>query len=504
MKYFLRFVTSSVLAVSSFAALAQDLRIGLQEDVDVLDPHRGRTYVGRLVFTSLCDKLVDTDAKLQFVPKLAKSWSWSQDGMALTMVLRDDAKFHDGTKFDAAAAKANLERAMALPESMRKAELASVQKVDAPNPATLVLTLKRPDATLLAQLTDRAGMMLSPKSFTGVDAAVPGRQPVCSGPYKFVSRVQNDRIVLEKFDEYYDARNYAFRRVTFYPIGDATVRLSNLRAGDLDLIERLNPTDVPLIKTDRSTQLQSTPGLGYVMLMFNVANGDRAKGNPFADKRVRQALQLTLDRKAINEVAGGGIFDPAQQPFSPASPFHSDRYPVVRPNVEKAKALLKEAGQSRVKAEVLFPNNTTASSVMEMIQAMAAQAGFDLSIRPVENAALETEGASGNFQARFNSWSGRIDPDANITPLFSCKGAINDGKYCNPQLDSLLEEARSINDPAKRKAVYERAQAAIQDELPAIFLYYQPWPFATGTKVKGFTPSPDGMIRLSGVHFAPK
>ncbi|MCJ9711083.1 ABC transporter substrate-binding protein, partial [Bordetella hinzii] len=199
------------------AAVAQDLRIGLQEDPDVLDPHRARTYVGRIVFTSLCDKLVDLDAKLQFVPQLATSWSWSEDNKALTFKLRDDAYFHDGSKFDAAAAKANLERAMTLQDSMRKGELASVETIEAPDAQTLVLHLKRPDATLVAQLSDRAGMMLSPKSFEGDPAAV-GRKPICSGPYKFVERVQNDRIVLEKFDKYYDAKSYAFARLVFLPI----------------------------------------------------------------------------------------------------------------------------------------------------------------------------------------------------------------------------------------------------------------------------------------------
>lgn len=490
---------AAFLAMSSFAVLAQDMRIGLQEDIDVLDPHRGRTYVGRIVMTSLCDTLVDIDTKLNFIPKLAKSWAWSNDGKVLTLTLRDDVKFHDGTKFDAAAAKANLERAMTLQESMRKAELASVAKVEAHNATTLVLTLKQPDATMLSRLADRAGMMMSPKSFSGTDVSLPGRQPVCSGPFKFVSRVQNDKIVLTKFDDYYDAKNYHFKRIIFSPIADATVRLSNLRAGDLDLVERINPTDVPQVKGDKGLQLQSVAGLGYVMLMFNVNNGPKAKGNPFGDKRVRQALQLTLDRKAINEVAGGGIFDPAQQPLPPASPFYNKQIAISQPKIEKAKALLKEAGMSKVKAEILFPNNTTASGVMEMVQAMAAQAGFELSIRPVENAALESEGANGNFQARFNIWSGRPDPDANITQLFSCSGPINDGKYCNPELDVLLTEARGILDTTKRKAVYDKAQAIIQDQLPAIFLYYQPWPFVTSTKVKGFVPVPDGMIKLGGV-----
>ncbi|KOQ18482.1 ABC transporter substrate-binding protein, partial [Achromobacter xylosoxidans] len=149
---------ASVLALAAGAACAQNIRIGLQEDPDVLDPHRARTYVGRIVFTSLCDKLVDIDPKLHFVPQLATSWSFSPDNKVLTFKLREDALFHDGSKFDAAAAKANLERAMTLPDSLRKGELASVEKVEAPDAATLVLTLKQPDATLLAQLSDRAGM----------------------------------------------------------------------------------------------------------------------------------------------------------------------------------------------------------------------------------------------------------------------------------------------------------------------------------------------------------
>lgn len=250
---------ASVLALAAGAACAQNIRIGLQEDPDVLDPHRARTYVGRIVFTSLCDKLVDIDPKLHFVPQLATSWSFSPDNKVLTFKLREDALFHDGSKFDAAAAKANLERAMTLPDSLRKGELASVEKVDAPDASTLVLTLKQPDATLLAQLSDRAGMMLSPKSFADADVAAVGRKPICSGPYKFVERIQNDRVVLEKFDQYYDAKDYAFKRITFLPIPDTTVRLSNLRAGDLDLLERLNPSDAPQVKNDASLTLRRWP-----------------------------------------------------------------------------------------------------------------------------------------------------------------------------------------------------------------------------------------------------
>ncbi|MBB1191859.1 ABC transporter substrate-binding protein, partial [Klebsiella pneumoniae] len=151
--------------------------------------------------------------------------------------------------------------------------------------------------------------------------------------YKFVERIQNDRVVLEKFDQYYDAKDYAFKRITFLPIPDTTVRLSNLRAGDLDLLERLNPSDAPQVKNDASLTFAPVAGLGFQQCMFNVGNGKRAEDNPFKNKLVRQAFQLAIDRNAINEVAGGGIFEPAQQPFPPASPYHSDKFPVTKLDV---------------------------------------------------------------------------------------------------------------------------------------------------------------------------
>jgi len=493
---------SALLAMAA-GAHAQELRIGMQDDPDTLDPHRSRTYAARIVFTSMCDKLVDIDDKLQFVPRLAKSWSWDDSNTVLTFKLRDDAVFHDGSKFDAQAAKANLERAINMPESQRKSELASVVSVEAPDATTLSIKVKQPDAPLLAQLSDRAGMMLSPKSFAGSDSAsTVGRQPVCSGPYKFVQRVQNDRIVLEKFDEYYDAKEFAFSKVVFLPIPDSTVRLSNLRSGGVDILERANPSDIPQIKDDANLVFKPVTGLGFRQLMFNVNNGEGAKGNPFADKRVRQALQLTIDREAIGEVIGGGLFPPAQQPFPLASPYRSDKFPVVKPDIAKAKALLKEAGMETVQAQLTFANNTIESSTAEIIQAMAAQAGIQLSLRPTEYAAMLAESSKGNFQVDMRGWSGRVDPDGNIYSFVTCKGTLNDSKYCNPEVDELLNKARTVSDQVKRKEIYDQAQTILQDEMPSMYIYYQPWFFAVSKKVQGFEPFPDGMIRLRGVTFS--
>ncbi|HEU0229997.1 MAG TPA: ABC transporter substrate-binding protein [Burkholderiaceae bacterium] len=491
-----------LLGAATACSVAQTLRIGLQEDPDTLDPARARTYVSRVVFASLCDKLVDINAKLQFVPKLAKSWSWSPDNKTLTMKLRDDALFQDGTRFDAAAAKANLERDMTLKGSQRRSELASIQDIEAPDPTTLIIKVKQPDATLLAHLSDRAGMMLSPKSFASGDLANVARHPVCSGPYQFVSRVQNDRIVLKKFEKYYDAKDYHFDKVVFLPIPDTTVRLQNLRSGGIDILGRLNPSDIKTVKSDPSLEFKPVTGLGFQQFMFNVGNGPRAKTNPFANKLVRQAFQLTIDRDAINQVIGNGIFTPAQQPFPLASPYHSDKFPVVKPDIAKAKALLKKAGMPVVKAELSFGNNTISSTTAEMVQAMAAQAGFQLSLRPTEYAAMLADDSQGKFQIDLRGWSGRVDPDGNIFNFVTCKGSLNDGKYCNPEVDKLLKEARTVPDVASRKAIYDKAQAILQDDLPSLYIYYMPWPFAIRKQVHGFTPYPDGMIRLRGVTLA--
>jgi peptide/nickel transport system substrate-binding protein len=486
-------------ALMSSAASAQTLRIGLQEDPDVLDPHRARTFVGRIVFTSLCDKLVEITPDLKFVPELATEWSWSDDGRILSMKLRPGVKFHDGEAMNAAAVKANIDRARTLPDSLRKSELASVESVETVDDMTVAIKVSRPDATLLSQLSDRAGMILSPKAMAAADF---GQKPVCSGPFRFVERVQNDRIVLERFKEHWNVKEYNFDRLVFQPIPDTTVRLANLRSGNLDLIERLAPSDAPEVKNDSKLTFAPVTGIGYQGLTINTNNGDRAKTPLGQDKRVRQAFELSIDREVINEVVAQGIYPPAGQPFPQASVYNEAKYAARKRDVAKAKQLLKEAGVTRLPVEIAFGNNTTTQQINEIIQAMAAEVGFDVSLRPTEFAALQKEAQAGNFQVNQIGWSGRVDPDGNVHQFVTCKGALNDGRYCNPEVDRLLNEARAVNDEAKRKQLYSAAQAILQDELPIIYVYYQPWPFALSKKIEGFKPYPDGMIRLKGVRFA--
>lgn len=493
----IKLATVAGLLLSTAAFSQTTLRIGLQDDPDQLDPARARTFVGRIVFASLCDKLVDIAPNLEFVPQLATSWSWP-DNKTLQFTLRDKAVYHDGTPIDAASVKANLERAKNLPDSNRKSELATLASVDAPDARTVVLHLTEPDASLLSQLSDRAGMMQSPASFD----KDPGKNPVCSGPYRYKERVQNDHITLEKFPQYWDAQDYHFDTVIFSPVPDATVRLNNMRSGGLDIAERLAPSDAQTIRDDPNLVFRPVTGLGFQALSVNFANGPRAD-NPFAkDARVRQAFDLAIDRDALNQVVGMGLYQPAFQPFPPASFAYDKGVERQGRDVEKARALLKQAGFDRVKVEISYGNNTIMQQGFELIQAMGSEAGFDISLRPMEFAALQSTMARGDFELAQAGWSGRVDPSGNVFQYVSCKGSLNDGKFCDAAMDKQLNDARQELDTAKRKALYGQFLEQMRSKLPIFYTYYLPWTFGVQKRVQGFVPYPDGLVRLKGVTLA--
>ncbi|MBM9596052.1 ABC transporter substrate-binding protein [Rhodobacteraceae bacterium MCCB 386] len=490
---------AALLATTAMAAGAQELRIGLQDDADVLDPDQSRTFVGRIVYTSLCDKLVDISPQLDIVPQLATDWSWSEDGIELTMQLREGATFHDGTPFNAEAVVANIDRSQNLEESRRKSELTSVASVEAVDEHTVRFTLTQPDATLLSQLADRAGMMISPTAAEemGVDF---GNNPVCSGPYQFGERVQQDRIVLNKFDDYWNADAYAFETVTFLPIPDTTVRFANLRSGDLDMVERLAATDLAAAREAEGVEVATATSLGYQGMTINVGNGERA-ANPLGENAaVRRALSMAIDRNALNQVVFEGAFAPGNQPFPPDSPWYDQDHPIPERDVEAARALLEEAGFSDgVTIEVQVANNPVQMQVMQVIQAMTAEAGINIELQAKEFATLLADQTAGAYQASQVGWSGRVDPDGNLHQFVTTEGGINDSKFSDPEVDRLLDEARVSNDQATRKESYDAARDILNEELPIVYLYHPVWIWAYDDAIDGFTAYPDGMIRLEGV-----
>jgi peptide/nickel transport system substrate-binding protein len=485
------------LALAGAASAQTTLRVGLAEDPDALDPTTARTYVGRIVFSSICDKLFDIDDKLNIVPQLALSHETSADGKTVTIKLRPGVKFHDGEPFDAAAAKFSLDRHLGMQGSFRRAEIAQVEKVDVVDPATIRLTLKAPFSPLIAQLTDRAGMMVSPKAATALGDKF-GNAPVCAGPYKFVERVAQDRIVVDRFADYWDKTRVSIDRIVYRPIQDSTVRLANLKSGQLDLIERLLATDIGEVEKDKRLKLAKGFELGYQGVTMNVGNGEKANSPLGKDARVRRALELSIDRQALDDVVFNGVQSPNNQWVNPQNPFYQPKFPVPRRDVARAKALLAEAGvKPPVTLDFMVPNNPETRAVAEVIQSMAAESGFDLKIRVTEFATSLNEAEKGNFQLYMLAWSGRTDPDGNIFSFASCKGPLNYGRSCDPALDALLERARAVTAPAERKAIYEQVAAKWLTEGSVIYLYHRALLFAHGTRLEGFKVMPDGLIRVT-------
>jgi peptide/nickel transport system substrate-binding protein len=483
------------------AAQAQTLRIGLAEDPDVLDPTLARTFVGRIVFAAMCDKLVDIDDKLAIVPQLATSWQWSADQKALTMKLRPGVTFHDGEKLDAAAVKYSLERHKTMAGSNRRGELAPVTSVDVVDPLTVRINLSAPFAPLLAQLADRAGMIVSPKA-AAAEGDKFGAHPVCAGPFKFVERVAQDRIVLERFKDYWDKDSIHFDRIIYTPIPDSTVRLANLRSGQLDFIERVAASDVAKVKSDPKLALSKITEIGYQGITINVGKSDEAQKNPLGrDPRVREAFELALDRDGIVQVVMDGEADPGNQWVAPSNPFYAKNVPIPKRNVARAKELLKEAGVTNPTFTLMTATTADAQRIAQVVQAMAREAGFDVKIQSTEFATSLDMADKGQFDAYVLAWSGRADPDGNIFSFDACKQPLNYAGYCKPEVDDLLKRARSTGDLAERRKLYGDVAAIVLKDRPIVYLYHRHWLWAYTSKLTGLRAIPDGLVRVQDLRF---
>jgi peptide/nickel transport system substrate-binding protein len=484
------------------AATAQTtLRIGLAEDPDVLDPTLARTFVGRIVFNSLCDKLFDLDEKLNIVPQLATSYTWSADHKALTIKLRQGVTFHDGEKLDAAAVKFNLERHKTMQGSNRRGELAPVTSVDVVDAQTVRLNLAAPFAPLLAVLTDRAGMMVSPKA-AQAEGAHFGTHPVCSGPFKFVERVAQDRIVLERFPNYWNKGAIHFDRVVYQPIVDASVRLANLRSGQLDFIERMAPSDVPGLKGDSRFKISRIVEIGYQGITINIGKSDQAQKNPLGrDARVREAFELSLDRKAITQVAMDGEAEVGNQWVAPNNPWYAKNVPVPQRDVAKAKALLAAAGVPNPSFTLMTPTTSDAQKIAQVVQAMAKEAGFDVKVQSTEFSTSLDLADKGQYDAYMLAWSGRADPDGNLYSFHACKQPLNYAGYCKPEVDELINRSRATTDPAARLKLFEQIEAHVAKDRPIVYLFHRHWLWAYSAKLSGLRTVPDGLVRVQDLKF---
>jgi peptide/nickel transport system substrate-binding protein len=483
------------------------LTLALAEDPDPLDPTTSSTFVSRIVYVDMCEKLYDVGPKLQIVPQLARELpTLSRDRKTLTIPLREGVRFNDGTPFDARAVKTTLDRYRTFKESSRAGELSSVKSVEVAGPSTVRLHLTAPSAPLVTLLADRAGMILSPTRLRKLGAKF-ATNPVCVGAFKYTDRVAGDHITLDRSPYYYDRDKVRLRRIIFKIITEGPVRASNLRSGDVDAAERLEPFDVVSIKRDDSITLQETTSIGYQGITINSGNTDGI-GKPFHPGRIdtplarhpelREAFEASLDRDVINKVVFYGQVTPDCRPISPVSPWFDRSLQCPRRDLARARRLVQQSGvKPPIPVRLLLRASSQEERLAQVVQAMTREAGFAVKVEPSEFTTALDRGDQGDFDAFQIGWSGRVDPDGNLFNQQQSEGPLNYGGEANPAVDKGLADGRAENDPARRRAIYQRVIRTLLRDRNIIYLYHDKLFTGSRSDVAGVEVRPDGLPRLS-------
>ncbi|MCU1586002.1 MAG: hypothetical protein JWM49_2558 [Microbacteriaceae bacterium] len=477
---------------------------------DTLDPAFTTSKYSTYTMPNWCERLFDVDAKLNIIPQLAAALpTISPDGKTVTIKLRTGIKFNDGTAFNADAVKVNLDRYRTNPRSAEAPNLKNVIDTKVIDQNTVQLDLSAPTAPLISVLANRSGMMASPTQLAKLGDNF-GTDPVCVGPFSFVSRPSADTINLKKSQYYYDKNKVNLDTVTFQVITQPNVRATNLRSGDIQAAIDIAPADVASLKSDPNITMDDVVSLGFQLLTINVANsGGSGKppyspvSTPLANANLRKAFELTLDRNAINKVVYGGFKTPGCSPLSPASPWYTN-IPCSKPNVAQAKKIVAASGvKTPIPVELTIQAaNDEQTKLGTVIQAMAKQAGFAVSVKPTESAAGGASAQAGTFDAYMNGWSGRIDPDQNMSMFWSPTSALNyTGANYKDINDLMAKAASTTGDNAKRKALYAQIAEKMNEDRNYIVLFHDALMMGVRKDVTGVKYYSDAVIRLKTAGF---
>jgi len=473
------------------------LRVALGVDITTLDPFLSGSKLDRQVYHNLYEPLLVLDDKLGIQPNLAESWQ-SPDPKTLIFKLRQGVKFHDGTDFNAEAARSNFDRMATDPKSVRKGEIANIASTEVVDPFTLKINLKQPDSSLLATLTDRAGMMVSPTAFAklgadlGHDATGAG-----TGPYQFVEWVPDDHVLLKRNDAYWNKQGGPYLdQIRYRPIPDDTVKLQSLQGGEIEALDYLAPRTVGLAKADTNLVVIDVPSLAAFWYVLNTTKP------PFDNKSVRQAVMYALDTEALVKGVYLGVGVPANGPISPSSWAYDETLKPIPRDLAKAKSLLAQAGHpDGITFTFEIVNTPFGVQEAEVVKAQLAEAGITVNVVPVDGARQLADGNAKTLESTTYNWSGRPDPDGNTYQFFhtTAGASLNWAGFSNPEVDKLLEQTRIVSDHAERKKLYTQIIQILRDEAPAVFVVHPVEPKALSPKLQGYVPIPDGMLRFKDV-----
>ena len=472
-------------------AARQDLVVGMQIEPTGLDPTvAAPVAIGQVAWQNLFEGLVRIDRDGVIRPELAQSWTIAPDGLTYTFDLVTGVKFHNGEPFDASVARFALDRARG-PQSLnsQKAFYDAIDAIDTPNPKTLVLHLKRPAGNLLYWLGWPAAVMVEPKS-----AESDKTSPVGTGPFRFASWQRGDKVELVRNPDYWNpARAAKLDRVTFRFIADAQAQSAALKAGDVDAFPEFGTPELfAAFESDKTFKaVVGKTGLKTVAGMNN-------SRKPFDDKRVRRALMMAIDRKALIEAVYSGLGTPIGSHFSPTDPGYKDMTGVLPSDPAKAKALLAEAGYPNgFSFTMKTPQMAYAARSSEVLQAMLAEIGVTMTIVQSEFPAQWVQDVflGRNFDMTIVAHAEPLDIGIYARDPYYFN-------YKNPAFDAVIAAAERATDPAERAADYGRAEAILAEDVPALYLFVLPKLGIWNSKLDGFwTDEPIPSNDLADVHW---
>jgi len=487
------------------------LIVGQIAEPKSLDPHAVTAVNDFRILMNLYDGLVRyKDGTLEPEPGLAESWDISDDGLTYTFKLREGVTFHDGSSLDAEAVKFNFERMLDENHPYHDTGpfplaffFQAIDSVAAPDASTVVFKLKEPYAPFLSNLAYPTGLIASPAVVEeyGQDY---GRHPSGTGPFKFESWESNTSVVITRNDDYWDGAP-PLEAVVYRPITDANTRVAEMLSGGIDLMVEVPPDNLDQFRQDPAFKVYEQAGPHLWFLILN------AKEGPFADKRVRQAVNYAIDKKALVDDVLQGTAEVAAGPTPPAFAWaYNEALKPYPYDPDKAKALLEEAGAAG--AELTFYVTEGGSGMLDpvamgtAIQADLAKVGLDVTIETYEWNTFLGEvnpGLEGKADMAEMAWMTN-DPDtlpylALRTEAFPDKGGFNSGYYSNPEVDALLEQARSSTDRGERARLYKAMQEIVREDAPWAFVANWKQNAVSTAAVEGFALQPSFFLILRDV-----
>lgn len=497
----------------------QVIIFGKSKDAITLDPADATDGESSAVIVNIFEPLLRfQQEKTTVEPALAESWVVSDDKLTWTFTLRKGVLFHDGTPLTAEAVKFNYDRQMKEDNPWRfkgKFEywhlfFGSVDAVEAPDPQTVVFKLNRADATFLTNLALFNMGISSPTAIKefGEDYF---KHPVGTGPYKLKTWIRNEKILVKRFDDYWGEKP-KIEMLIFKPVPDNAVRLLELENGSIDVLDGINPDDVPRIRNNPELDLITQPGLNVGYLALNTLK------KPFDQRKVRLAMNYAINKKELVNAffAEGTLGTPAKNPMPSTIWGYNDAIEPYPYNPEKAKQLLKEAGypngfESELWAmPIARPYMPQPQRIAEAIQADLKKVGITTKIVSFEWGTYLDKLSNGQHDMALGGWIGdNGDPDNFIYTLLdknnTKKGsAANYAFYQDEAVHQLLIKAQQVYDQDERSALYKQAQVLIHNDAPWVPLFHSTQMMATQHGVKGYYLHPVGEKRFNTIYWQTK